>query len=264
MTDASGMQVCVLASGSKGNSIYVSSGETRLLIDAGLPARQLAARLGQIGVSPESICALMVTHDHVDHYRGVEVFSRKYAVPLFANENTAMGIDANCPKLTAQWAIFETAASFTIGDLQVESFSVSHDAADPVGFILDNGRSRLGIVTDLGYVSTVVKHKLSSCNAVIIESNHDYDMLMDSQRPWSLKQRISGRSGHLSNDDAAHLLTHILSDKLHTVLLAHISEDCNTPERALSAARRILQSNGRTDIHLDVLQQTTVSPFYRV
>jgi phosphoribosyl 1,2-cyclic phosphodiesterase len=253
------MEVCVLASGSKGNCIYVAGGGTALLVDAGLSARELVARLKEAGIEPESIQAVLFTHDHVDHFRGIEVFSRRYPVRLFANEGTAAGIELGCPQLAHEWDIFETASAFEIGGLRVEAFTVSHDAADPVGFVFDDGASRLCLATDLGQGSPLVCAKLAQCHAAILECNHDYDMLMKSERPWPLKTRIAGRSGHLSNDDAAALMRAALSERLHTLLLAHLSEECNTPALALNTMRQALRAAGREDVRVEVLSQSRIS-----
>ena len=253
------MEVCVLASGSKGNCIYVAGGGTALLVDAGLSAREIGARLQATGIAPESIEAVLFTHDHVDHYRGVEVFSRKYPVRLFANEGTASGIELGCPKLSREFEIFETASTFEINGLRVEAFTVPHDAADPVGFVFDDGVSRLCVVTDLGQATPLICAKLATCHAAVLECNHDYDMLMQSERPWPLKTRIAGRSGHLSNTDAASLLCTSLSGQLHTLWLAHLSEECNTPALALNTMRQALRSAGREDVRVEVMSQTQVS-----
>jgi phosphoribosyl 1,2-cyclic phosphodiesterase len=253
------MEICALASGSKGNSIYVSGGGTSLLVDAGLSARELAARLRQADIAPESLQALLVTHDHEDHYRGVEVFSRKFPVRLFANEGTASGIEARCPGIGCEWEIFETASVFEIGALRVEAFTVSHDAADPVGFVFDDGVARLCVVTDLGLATPLVRAKLAQCHVAVLESNHDPDMLMQSSRPWSLKTRIAGRSGHLSNEDAAELMEAAVPAQMHTLFLAHLSEACNTPELALGTMRQALRRAGRPDVRVEVLSQSRVS-----
>jgi len=253
------MEVCVLASGSKGNCIYVSGGGTSLLVDAGLSAREMVSRMQTAGIAPEALQAVLFTHDHVDHYRGIEVFSRKYPVRLFANEGTAAGIEVGCPKLACAWEIFETASTFEIGGLRVEAFTVPHDAADPVGFVFDDGASRLCVATDLGQATPLVCAKLAQCHAAVLESNHDYDMLMQSDRPWPLKTRIAGRSGHLSNDDAAALMCTSLGERLHTLLLAHLSEECNTAALALNTMRQALRAAGREDVRIEVLSQTQVS-----
>jgi len=253
------MELCVLASGSKGNCIYVSGGGTAVLVDAGLSSRELVARLKAAAIEPESIQAVLFTHDHSDHYKGIEVFSKKYPVRLFANEGTAFGIERECPKLATQWEIFETASSFEIGGLRIEAFSVPHDASDPVGFVFDDGASRLCVATDLGQGTPLIRNKLAQCNAAVLESNHDYDMLMQSSRAWPLKTRIAGRSGHLSNVDAAELMCSALTDRLHTLMLAHLSEECNTPALALNTMRQKLREAGREDVRIEVLSQTQVS-----
>lgn len=253
------MELCVLASGSKGNCIYVSGGGTSLLVDVGLSAREVVSRLQAVGVAPESIQAVLFTHDHVDHFRGVEVFSRKYPVRLFANEGTSSGIEQNCPKLSCCWEIFETSSAFEIGGLKIEAFSVPHDASDPVGFVFDDGESRLAVATDLGQATPLIRSKLAQCRAVVLESNHDYDMLMQSSRAWPLKMRIAGRSGHLSNADAAELMRSALSAQLQTLLLAHLSEECNTPALAFNVMRQMLREANRLDVRLEVASQSAAS-----
>ena len=258
------MEVCVLASGSRGNSIYVSGGGVSLLVDVGLSARELTARLKKAGIDPASLRAVLCTHDHSDHFKGLEVFSRRYPVRLFANDGTAAGIEQFFPGRAFDWEIFETASGFDIGSLHVESFTVSHDASDPVGFLFDDGVSRLCVVTDLGQSSTVVRDKLARCHCVILESNHDPDMLMASDRAWSLKSRIAGRSGHLSNADAAELISRAASRDLRTLLLAHLSEECNTCALALNSMRAALLQAGRGDVRVEVLSQREISPRYVV
>ncbi len=258
------MEICVLASGSKGNCTYVTDGETALLVDIGLSAREIVARLEQAHIAPASIQAIIFSHDHVDHYRGAEVFSKKFPVRLLANEGTASGIDRAFPKAKLDWEIFETASSFDIGHLHIEAFSVPHDASDPVGFIITDGKGRLGIVTDLGQPTPLIINKLSSCDALVLESNHDYEMLMASKRPWPLKTRIAGRSGHLSNVQATELLQQILSERLHLLLLAHLSEECNTHYLAQCLMRETAAACRRPDIIIESLQQHTISARYQV
>jgi len=253
------MEICALASGSKGNCIYVSGGGVSVLVDAGLSTRELVARMKLANIAPESIQAILFTHDHSDHYKGIEVFCKKYPVRLFANEGTAFGIERECPKLSPTWEIFETASAFQIGGLRIEAFSVPHDASDPVGFLFDDGASRLCVATDLGQGTPLVRNKLAQCDAAVLESNHDYDMLMQSSRAWTLKTRIAGRSGHLSNVDAAALACSALTDRLHMLLLAHLSEECNTPALALNTMRQALRTAGRADVRVEVLSQTQIS-----
>ena len=259
------MEFCVLASGSKGNCTYVSSGGTAVLIDLGLSARDTVTRLNEAGIPPVGIHAILFSHDHTDHFRGIEVFSKKFpAVRLLANEGTASGIDHTFPKTRLNWEIFETATAFDIGALRIEAFSLPHDASDAVGFTISDGQSCLGIMTDFGYASPLVHNKLSKCDALILESNHDYDMLMASNRPWTLKTRIAGRSGHLSNEAAADLLKTAAPPRLRLLLLAHLSEECNTPKLAHDTMRRTLVSMRRPDITLDVLHQDKISVRFNV
>jgi phosphoribosyl 1,2-cyclic phosphodiesterase len=258
------MEFCVLASGSKGNCTYVTDGETAFLVDIGLSAREIVARLEAAQIDPATIQAIIFSHDHVDHYRGAEVFSKKFSVRLLANEGTASGIDRAFPKGKLNWEIFETASSFDLGRLHIDAFSVPHDASDPVGFIITEGNGKLGIVTDLGQPTPLIINKLSSCDAIVLESNHDYDMLMASNRPWPLKTRIAGRSGHLSNVQANELLQQVLSDRLRLLLLAHLSEECNTHYLAQCLMRETAASCRRPDIIIESLQQKTISARYRI
>ena len=248
------MELCVLASGSKGNCTYVASGGTAILIDAGISSCETVHRFQMAGIDPSRIQAALFSHDHVDHYRGIGVFSKKFPkIRLMANEGTASGIDYALPKARLNWEIFETSSAFDIGDLHIETFSVPHDASDPVAFTVSDGQACLGILTDFGQASAMVCQKIKKCNALVLESNHDYEMLMGSSRPWPLKMRIAGRSGHLSNGDAADLLKSALPEHLRLLLLAHISGECNTPVLAHRTMQQMLLSMRRPDVTLEVL-----------
>jgi phosphoribosyl 1,2-cyclic phosphodiesterase len=253
------VEVCVLASGSAGNCIYVSGAGTRLLIDAGLSLREITARLAQLDVSVDSIQAVLFTHDHQDHCNGAGVLWRRHALPLFANEGTAAGIEQTVKDLRARWNIFETGSAFAVGGLAVEAFSVPHDAADAVGFVIADERARIGICTDLGMGTTLVRRKLEACDLLVLEANHDAEMLRRSGRPWSLIQRIQGRQGHLSNEDAAALLESVLGPRLRTIFLAHLSEQCNSPHLAERAVRDVLRRAGREDIRLEHTRPDAIS-----
>ncbi len=244
------MEICVLASGSAGNCIYVAGGSTRLLIDAGLSLKDASARLAQLGQEMSAIHAVLFTHDHSDPCQRADVFHRRHALPFYANEGTAAGIELTTKRTDISWTIFETGSPFAIGDFQIEPFSVPHDAADAVAFVITDGRVRLGVATDFGMATTLIRSKLADCDALILETNHDVEMLKQSGRPWSLIQRILGRQGHLSNDAAAELLASVLGPRLKTVFLAHLSAECNTPALAERALREVLQRAGRDDIRL--------------
>ena len=243
------MEICVLASGSAGNCIYVAGGGTRLLIDVGLSRKEINVRLAELGLEMDAISAVLFTHDHTDHCKGVAVL-RRHSLPFYANEGTAAGIELATRQQDVSWQIFETGSRFAVGGLQVEPFSVVHDAADAVGFVITDGQVRLGVATDLGMATTLVRRKLADCDALILETNHDVEMLRQSGRPWSLIQRILGRQGHLSNEDAAELLASVLGPRLRTVFLAHLSAECNTPALAERAVREALRRAGREDIRL--------------
>jgi phosphoribosyl 1,2-cyclic phosphodiesterase len=237
------LTVCVLGSGSSGNCIYVASPQTRILIDGGLSGRETKRRLSQVGVDIAVIDAVCVTHEHDDHRSSLGVLQRKHGISLYANAGTIEAMDRS-PKLRGlAWNVFSTGATFRIGDLTIEPFSVPHDSYDPVGFVVASEAGRIGIVTDMGMPTTLIRDRLSSCAVVIIEANHDEQMLMDAERPWPLKQRIAGRQGHLSNRQAAELLASIAGPRLKAAFLAHLSRECNQPELALRTVRESLVRN---------------------
>jgi phosphoribosyl 1,2-cyclic phosphodiesterase len=229
--------------------MYVAGGGTHLLIDAGLGVRETATRLGQLGVPLESIQGVLFTHDHNDHCLRMEAW-RRHGIPFYANEATASCIEQSAGGGAFTWKIFETGSPFEVGPLQVEPFSIPHDGADPVGFVISEGPTRLGIATDVGTATLLIRRKLSDCDALILETNHDLEMLQRSERPWGVIQRIRGQRGHLSNEDAAELLGSVLSPRLQTVFLAHLSAACNTPELAERAVRAVLRKAGREEIRL--------------
>ena len=240
-----GMKVCVLASSSSANCTFIDSGSTRILIDAGLSFKQCRLRLEELGVEIDSIEAVCVTHEHSDHVAGLPMMFRKTNAKLYANSGTVDGLrrGGKCDDLS--WQVFSTGSAFTIGDLRVEPFSVPHDAYEPVGFVVDDGQQRVGVVTDMGTSTTLIRDRLRSCQMAVVESNYDVEMLKESSRPWPLKQRIMGRQGHLSNDAAGELLEEIANPDLRHVYLAHLSSDCNKPEIAMKTASKALaKTNG--------------------
>ncbi len=246
------LQVCILGSGSTGNAIYVASSTTRLLIDAGLSAKQIALRLDQLGVIPESINGICVSHEHGDHVAGLRVLQKRHGIPIYTNAGTLRGIMRQPKSDEISARIFQTGAPFTIGDIAIDPFSVPHDAYEPVGFRMHTARSCVGMVTDLGMATSLVREKLKGCQAIIVESNHDEDLLREAPRPWPLKQRIRSRQGHLSNMDAARLISDSASEGLEQVFLAHLSSDCNTPETALRTVESQLRLDGLGHIRLEV------------
>ena len=235
----SGISLCMLASGSKGNAIYVSDGSTAVLVDAGLSGIEIERRMKSRNISPESLHAIVVSHEHADHIRGVGVLSRRYNLPVYISAKTS---EAAKPLLknVRQMVLFECGTSFQIDSLRIHPFSTSHDAADPAGFTIRVNQKKIGIATDLGIATAMVRHHLQSCDLLILEANHDPDMLISGPYPWHLKQRVNGRTGHLSNQDSRILLEEIQHDQLQHVILAHLSETNNTPEKALAEVCRAI------------------------
>jgi phosphoribosyl 1,2-cyclic phosphodiesterase len=232
------MNVCLLASGSKGNALLISSARSRLLIDAGLSARELSRRLALAGVAPESLDAVLVSHEHVDHVRGLGVLSRRWRVPVYVHYAAAAVLsDQQRPDVLRE---FDSGAELAIGDFGVRVFPVTHDAAAPVGFTISGPAGKLGIATDLGIATRLVAEELRGCRCLILEANHDEAMLRDGPYPWPLKQRIKGNHGHLSNRDSASLLAQLCWDGLEALFLAHLSETNNHPDLAVAAAHDVL------------------------
>lgn len=258
------MKVCVLGSGSGGNCTYVASETTAILIDAGLSGRATGLRLAECGTTVESIQAICVTHEHSDHTSGLAVLHRAGQVKLYANHATMEGVSARVGvEKKLHWNVFSTGANFQIGDLSIDPFSVPHDAYDPVGFIIRCGETRVGVVTDMGMVTGLIRERLRACNVLVVESNHDEQMLKEADRPWHLKQRISGRQGHLSNQHAAELLTDIAGSHLKAVFLAHLSSECNTPELALRTIDAALKAKGHLHVHVTVAPSDRVSELWQ-
>ncbi len=258
------MRVCVLGSGSSGNCTYVASETTAILIDAGLSGRATGLRLVECGASVESIHAICVTHEHSDHTAGLAVLHRSGQVKLFANHATIEGFEARVgTDKKLHWNIFSTGSNFQIGDLSIDPFSVPHDAYDPVGFIIRCGETQVGVVTDMGMVTGLIRERLRACNILVVESNHDEQMLKDADRPWHLKQRISGRQGHLSNQHAVELLVEIAGPHLKAVFLAHLSSDCNSPELALQTMAAALGKSGHSHVRIMVASADHVSELWQ-
>ncbi len=257
------MEVCILASGSSGNSIYVASENTRILIDAGLSAKQIALRLEQIGVAPESINGICVSHEHGDHIAGLRVFQKRHGTPIYGNAGTLKGIMRHPKAHEISAKVFQTGSAFEIGDISIEPFSIPHDAYEPVGFRLKSEETSVGIVTDLGMSTALVRDKLKGCKVIVVEANHDEDLLREAPRPWSLKQRIRSRQGHLSNIDAARLIIESATKNLEHVYLAHLSSDCNTPDTALRTVASQLRLDGLEHITLEVSLARQISSVWK-
>jgi len=252
------LAVCVLASGSRGNAIYISNGSTSILVDAGLSGIELERRLKSKGLCPEELTAIVVSHEHSDHAQGVGVFSRRFNLPVFINPKTHRAAE-QLGKIRDLRA-FDCGTSFCIDQIHIHPFSTSHDAEDPSGFTIGHNGKKIGLATDLGIATSMVKSHLSDCTFLILEANHDPDMLQNGPYPWPLKQRIKSRTGHMSNDASKALLQEIWHDRLEHVILAHLSEINNTPERALSVVGQAL-FNSNTGLSA-AAQHTSGDIFY--
>ncbi|MEM7699119.1 MAG: MBL fold metallo-hydrolase [Verrucomicrobiota bacterium] len=258
------LEFAVLGSGSSGNSALVRFGDTTLLIDAGLSARQLTTRLEKLGVDPDSLNAIVLTHEHGDHARGIDVFCRKRSIPIYATTHTAALVREGVTS-PVTWRAFESGSSFTVGKVRFESFSVPHDAVDPVGFVIDGGGSRLGFLSDTGHVTRLILERLKGVDTLFTEANYDELLLQnDTKRPWATKQRISNRHGHLSNEQAAELVAAVVSERLQRVVLGHLSSDCNTAEIATRIISEKLVSQNRVDVPVECADRSEPLPFVPV
>jgi len=250
------LSVCVLASGSKGNAIYVSDGRTAILVDAGLSGIEIAKRMRSAGLEMESLKAIVVSHEHSDHIRGVGVLARRHHLPVYISEATATAAAAQLGRID-NLQHFETGQTFYIDALAIHPFATSHDADDSSGFTIAQNGHKIGIATDLGIATGMVKEHLKACSLLVLEANHDPTMLIEGPYPWPFKQRIKSRNGHLSNQDSRDLLTEIKHDRLCHVILAHLSETNNTPEKALHAVRQALDDQDRFQLHVACQERCT-------
>ncbi len=254
------LELAVLGSGSSGNSALVCHGETRILIDAGLSARQLCVRLEELGVDPDKLSGIVLTHEHGDHTRGIDVFCKKRQVPVYATKHTCSVVRESL-RCEVSWHQFEAGREFRIGDVMIETFSVPHDAVDPVGFVFACGKSKVGVLSDVGHVTRVIVDRLKGVDTLFTEANYDDKMLQnDTLRPWAIKQRISNRHGHLSNEQTAELVSQIASPRLKRVVLGHLSSDCNCPDLAVEVIREALRRDGFSDVDVECADRKNPLP----
>jgi phosphoribosyl 1,2-cyclic phosphodiesterase len=255
------LSLTVLGSGSAGNCSLIATNQCRLLVDAGFSARQISQRLETAGVCPDSLDGILITHEHGDHIAGLAIFCRRFGIPVYANPLTAETLRRGFLADFSKWNLFMTGSVFAIKDIEVQSFYVPHDAVDPTAFVFTGGAGSIGVLTDLGYAPKLALERIRQVHTLVIETNHDERMLQeDTKRPWSVKQRILSRHGHLSNDAAAKLVSAIAGNRLRRVVLGHLSRDCNRPELALEAMR----SHGIEGIDLFCAEQNAVSPAFSV
>jgi len=233
----------VLASSSSGNSTFIRTEKTRILVDAGLAKRDILARLAAIDEDAEQLDAILVTHEHSDHVSGLVTLARHVNIPIFMTRLTAPAIPWG--EYTPKLDCFQAGTTFTVGDIEVDSFTIPHDAIDPVGFCFRSQGVKVGLVTDLGYVTDSIKIHLRRSHLLVLESNHDLEMLKVGPYPWSVKQRVMGRKGHLSNEVVCDFIRRDLDSSIDTLVLGHLSEHNNHPEIVRNLANRALDRAGR-------------------
>lgn len=248
---------CPLASGSKGNCLYFSTERAKILIDAGLSLKATSSRLAEIGVDLSEIDAIFITHDHGDHIAGLKPLISKYSIPVFANHETAKGIIEQLD-IMPKFKIFSTGETFEFLDLEIHPFSIPHDTFDPVAFTIHTGTHKYGICADLGHVTSGVKRNLQNCDHLYIEANHQVSMVHACSRPMVYKQRVLGKTGHLSNEACGQLLIEIAHDKLKHVHLAHLSSECNSPEVCLATITEMLDAK-EIQLDLSIAHQDKIS-----
>lgn len=261
------LTITPLASGSGGNSLLVCDGDTHILLDAGISFRRISSALNQLNIDPMSLSAVLVTHEHTDHVCGLTTMLKKLSIPVYASAGTAhqltrrMGLPESCVRP------FSAGASFHIGSLLCTSFSTPHDAADSVGYTVELNGEKIALATDLGHITDTVRRAVLGSQLVVLEFNHDEDWLRSGPYPYPLKQRILGDRGHLCNEAGAELAAQAVQAGAHTVILAHLSRENNTPVRAYDVACRrlaVLGIDPHKDVRLAVAHPTDPGPTYTV
>jgi len=263
------LSFCSLASGSSGNCQYISSETTRLLVDAGMSGKYIKTSLETIQVDIQTINGILVTHEHSDHVSGLGVLMRKYKIPLYITEKTWDAIRAKLGDIDLGLVnVYQTIEKLTIGDIEITATRITHDAVDPLCYTFKNEQSKIGIATDLGAVNNEVIENFKDCDLLMIESNHDIEMLKVGPYPIYLKRRILSEYGHLSNEDAGYIAREIIDYGVaKNILLGHLSKENNFPDLAYETVRGILESTGIVvgkDIHLDLTYRDKVGKFYKI
>lgn len=250
------METATLLSGSSGNCVYIGTAKTKVLVDAGASGKKIIQALEEIQIDVREIDALLVTHEHIDHIKGLGILSRRYGIPIYASPKTweeLASIGEVAPENKREFAYGQQ-----IGDLKVEFFKTSHDAVQPVGMAFYHGEEHVGIATDTGYVTGGMRKYLTGADALVFEANHDEVMLKNGPYPAHLKKRIAGDLGHLANGVAADALTELISGKTENVILAHLSDVNNTPAKAFNAVAAVFREAG-----IDQQVNLTVAPRYQ-
>ena len=238
------LEFCTIASGSSGNCTYIGSDHTKILIDAGISGKKIEEGLAELKLTGNDIDALFITHEHVDHIKGAGILSRRFDIPIFATAETWAAMEGSLGKIApSNKNIIYADEMCPINDLCIKPFAIPHDAAEPVGYNVFAGEKKITLATDIGHATDTLRENLEGSDLLLLESNHDIEMLRRGPYPWNLKQRILGERGHLSNVAAGELLSEIRTDKLKYVFLGHLSEDNNNPHLAYETVENILRNN---------------------
>lgn len=248
---------CSLSSGSSGNCQYIETDNIRVLVDAGLSGKKIENLLSDIGVDAETIDHILITHEHRDHIKGAGILSRRYDIPIWANEKTWTSMEGLVGELKEKnIKVFNTEKNFQLKDLNIYPFQIFHDAIEPVGFCLYNNNTKISIITDTGIVNNDIKSKIKDSALYLIESNHDVEMLKVGRYPWNLKKRIMSSQGHLSNEQSGEVLSDIISGNGEVVLLGHLSQENNFPLLAYETVKNIIEGIG-VNVHKDITLELT-------
>ncbi|NEZ47652.1 MBL fold metallo-hydrolase [Clostridium niameyense] len=261
------MIFCPLYSGSSGNSIFISSKKTQILIDAGLPGKSIDKALNYINKDGANLDAIFVTHEHTDHIKGVGVLSRKYNIPIYANYKTWMAMEKNLGKIKDHNIKIMDSSKVCLNDMEINSFPIPHDAASPCGYKIVCDNKKVSVATDLGYFSKEIEDILKDCNIILLESNHDTEMLKFGPYPYPLKRRILSNIGHLSNEDCGRAILNITNNKYKNIILGHLSKTNNFPELAYQTVLNTLQGNGiqpGKDISLSIAKRNIPSSYIEI
>jgi phosphoribosyl 1,2-cyclic phosphodiesterase len=258
---------CSLASGSSGNSQYIGNKTTKILLDAGLSGKYIKAGLEGIGVDPNELDGIVITHEHSDHIKGIGVLMRRYNVPIYVTEGTWQGMSQKIGKIDeAKVNIIKNNATFAIKDIEVKAYPVSHDANDPVGYTFENQGSKVGVITDLGHYTDEILTEIRSCDLVMLEANHDVEMLQMGSYPYYLKRRILSNVGHLSNETSGEIACDLVRNgKAKNILLGHLSRENNFPDLAYETVKSIMASEGiivGDDVMLNMTYRDKIGGLY--
>jgi len=259
-------KVCSLSSGSSGNATYIGNENTHILIDAGQSVKQITDALTHVGVKPTDLDGILISHEHSDHIKSAGQLSRKFDIPIYANIGTWNAMEKQMEAITSSnIRMFEDSKPFFVKDIAIKPFSIPHDAASPVGFSFFCGKRKISIATDLGHTNSEIIKTIMDSDMVILESNHDIELLQSGSYPTFLKKRIMGKKGHLSNVDAARALVDMIKCRVTHALLAHLSKENNLPQLAYNTVKDILLKDGiRTDkdVMLDVAHRNIAGNIY--